>query len=72
MTSAFALIAFCQTTFSGSEKLMVASWNRRNKSPSRVSGDFYGYLWQGKDEGVVVNALEWIFSYGGGSIIEIG
>lgn len=33
-------------------------------------GDFYGYLWQGKDEGVVVNALEWIFSYGGGSIIE--
>jgi trehalose/maltose transport system substrate-binding protein len=33
-------------------------------------GDFFGYLWQGKDEGVVVNALEWIFSYGGGSIIE--
>jgi trehalose/maltose transport system substrate-binding protein len=33
-------------------------------------GDFYGYLWQGKDEGVVVNALEWIFSYGGGTIIE--
>ncbi|MBV8278121.1 MAG: ABC transporter substrate-binding protein [Verrucomicrobia bacterium] len=38
----------------------------------RAAGDadFYGYLWQGKDEGVLVNALEWIFSYGGGTIIE--
>jgi trehalose/maltose transport system substrate-binding protein len=24
--------------------------------------DFYGYLWQGKDERLAVNALEWIFS----------
>jgi len=38
----------------------------------RAAGDadFYGYLWQGKDEGLVVNALEWIFSYGGGTIID--
>jgi trehalose/maltose transport system substrate-binding protein len=38
----------------------------------RAAGDpdFYGYLWQGKDEGVAVNALEWIFSYGGGTIVE--
>lgn len=32
--------------------------------------DFYGYLWQGKDESGAVNALEWIFSYVGGTIIE--
>jgi len=32
--------------------------------------DFYGYLWQGKDESETVNALEWIFSYGGGTIVE--
>jgi len=32
--------------------------------------DFQGYLWQGKDEGLEINALEWIFSYGGGTIIE--
>jgi trehalose/maltose transport system substrate-binding protein len=32
--------------------------------------DFYGYLWQGKDESAAVNVLEWIFSYGGGTIIE--
>lgn len=38
----------------------------------RAAGDpdFYGYLWQGKDEGLAVNALEWIFSYVGGTIIE--
>jgi trehalose/maltose transport system substrate-binding protein len=38
----------------------------------RVAGDpdFYGYLWQGKDESLTVNVMEWIFSYGGGSVIE--
>jgi trehalose/maltose transport system substrate-binding protein len=38
----------------------------------RANGDadFYGYLWQGKDESVAVNLLEWIFSSGGGRIIE--
>jgi trehalose/maltose transport system substrate-binding protein len=38
----------------------------------RAAGDadFYGYLWQGKDEGLAVNALEWIFSYAGGTVIE--
>jgi trehalose/maltose transport system substrate-binding protein len=38
----------------------------------RAAGDtdFYGYLWQGKDESLAVNALEWIFSYVGGTIIE--
>ena len=38
----------------------------------RAAGDpdFYGYLWQGKDESLTVNVMEWIFSYGGGSVIE--
>ena len=38
----------------------------------RAAGDsdFWGYLWQGKDESLTVNVLEWIFSYGGGTIIE--
>jgi len=38
----------------------------------RAAGDsdFYGYLWQGKDESGTVNVMEWIFSYGGGSVIE--
>jgi trehalose/maltose transport system substrate-binding protein len=47
---------------------------RTVQDAERAAGDadFYGYLWQGKDEGIVVNALEWIFSYGGGTIIEPG
>jgi trehalose/maltose transport system substrate-binding protein len=45
---------------------------RTIQAGERAAGDpdFYGYLWQGKDEGLMVNALEWIFSYTGGSIIE--
>jgi trehalose/maltose transport system substrate-binding protein len=45
---------------------------RTIQSGERAAGDsdFYGYLWQGKDESGAVNALEWIFSYGGGTIIE--
>ncbi|HXO96504.1 MAG TPA: ABC transporter substrate-binding protein [Chthoniobacterales bacterium] len=38
----------------------------------RASGNsnFFGYLWQGRKEGLVMNALEWISSCGGGSMIE--
>ena len=38
----------------------------------RASGNsnFFGYLWQGRKEGLVMNALEWINSCGGGSMIE--
>jgi trehalose/maltose transport system substrate-binding protein len=38
----------------------------------RASGNsnFFGYLWQGRTEGLTTNALEWIYSYGGGSIVE--
>ena len=33
--------------------------------------DFQGYVFEGKaDENVTCNALEWIYSYGGGSVIE--
>jgi trehalose/maltose transport system substrate-binding protein len=45
---------------------------RTIQTGERLAGDpdFYGYLWQGKDESGAVNALEWIFSYAGGTIIE--
>ncbi|HEX6565940.1 MAG TPA: ABC transporter substrate-binding protein [Chthoniobacterales bacterium] len=45
---------------------------RTIQSGERAAGDpdFYGYLWQGRDESGAVNALEWIFSYVGGTIIE--
>jgi trehalose/maltose transport system substrate-binding protein len=45
---------------------------RMIQAGERATGDqdFYGYLWQGKDESGTVNVMEWIFSYGGGSVIE--
>ena len=38
----------------------------------RASGNpnFFGFLWQGRKEGLLMNALEWISCYGGGSMIE--
>jgi trehalose/maltose transport system substrate-binding protein len=37
----------------------------------KEKADFFGFVWQGKtDEGLTCDALEWIYSYGGGSIVE--
>jgi len=50
----------------------LTEMSRAIQAGERRAGDadFYGYLWQGKDESGAVNALEWIFSYGGGAIVE--
>lgn len=34
------------------------------------NSSFFGYLWQGRKEGLLMNALEWISSCGGGSMVE--
>ena len=50
----------------------LAAMARTIQEGERGSGksNFFGYLWQGKKEGLTMNALEWIYSYGGGSIVE--
>ncbi len=52
------------------EELMAMA--RTIQEGERASGNanFFGYLWQGRKEGLTTNALEWIYSYGGGSIVE--
>lgn len=46
---------------------------RRIQEGERSTGnpDFWGFVWQGKRyEGLTCNALEWIASHGGGTIVE--
>jgi trehalose/maltose transport system substrate-binding protein len=51
----------------------LAAMAKKIQDGERAAGkpDFQGYVFEGKaDENVTCNALEWIYSYGGGSVIE--
>ena len=51
----------------------LAEMARKIQDGERAAGkkDFQGFVFQGKaSESVTCNALEWIYSYGGGTIVE--
>jgi trehalose/maltose transport system substrate-binding protein len=51
----------------------LAAMARKIQEGERAAGnkDFHGFVFQGKaSESVTCNALEWIYSYGGGTIVE--
>jgi trehalose/maltose transport system substrate-binding protein len=51
----------------------LAAMAKRIQDGERAAGnpDFQGFVFEGKaSESVTANALEWIYSYGGGSVIE--
>ena len=53
----------------------LAAMAKKIQEGERAAGqkDFHGYVFQGKaSESVTCNALEWIYSYGGGTIVEPG
>jgi len=52
------------------EELTAMAGTIQNGERASGNSNFFGYLWQGRKEGLVMNALEWINSYGGGSMIE--
>ncbi|MGB1539504.1 MAG: ABC transporter substrate-binding protein, partial [Rickettsiales bacterium] len=44
---------------------------RKIQEGERADGisDFWGFVWQGKREGLTCNAMEWVYSEGGGTIV---
>jgi trehalose/maltose transport system substrate-binding protein len=53
----------------------LAAMAKKIQAGERAAGnpDFQGFVFEGKaSESVTCNALEWIYSYGGGSVIEPG
>jgi trehalose/maltose transport system substrate-binding protein len=52
------------------EELMAMARTIQEGERRSGNSNFFGYLWQGRKEGLVMNALECVSSYGGGSVIE--
>jgi trehalose/maltose transport system substrate-binding protein len=50
----------------------LAAMAKKIQDGERAAGkpDFQGFVFEGKAESLTCNALEWIYSYGGGSVIE--
>jgi trehalose/maltose transport system substrate-binding protein len=50
----------------------LAAMAKQIQDGERAAGkpDFQGFVFEGKTESLTCNALEWIYSYGGGSVIE--